>query len=101
MRCGKAWKPTHCRRRTRNARSWITQIGYTADEIDFLAAYIFPEDTWYVFPVVVVENRTALCITPSSKRSPFEQYRETWKLMGSSGVEPTAVNAAAAAVSGT
>jgi len=73
-----------------------TSIPHTADEIDFLVAYIFPEDTWYVFPVTIVENHTVLCIRPGSKRSRFEQYREAWKLMESAGVEPTAAAAAVA-----
>ena len=67
-------------------------ISYTADDIDFLVAYIFPEDSWYVFPVTIVEHRKILCITPGSKRSQFEQYREAWKLMGSTDGEPTCRN---------
>src|SRR5581483_7814590 len=35
---------------------------YTADEIDFLVAYIFPEDIWYVFPANTVENRAGICV---------------------------------------
>src|SRR5262249_10051864 len=54
---------------------------YRADEIDFVAAYIFPEDMWYLFPVSEVENRKVICVTPNSKRSRFEKYREAWKLM--------------------
>ena len=57
------------------------QLPYRADEIDFLVAYIFPEDAWYIFPVSVVENHQALFIYPKSKRSKFEQYREAWDLM--------------------
>jgi hypothetical protein len=30
---------------------------YSASEIDFLAAYIFPEDLWYLFPISVIEHR--------------------------------------------
>jgi len=69
---------------------------YSADEIDFLVAYIFPEGTWYVFPVALLENRTILCIRLGSKRSWLEPYREAWKLMGPAGVEPAAEDAAAA-----
>ena len=53
-------------------------LRYTADEIDFLVAYIFPEDAWFVFPASVVENRASICIAAKSK---FQQYREAWKLM--------------------
>ena len=56
-------------------------IFYSSTEIDFLAAYIIPEDTWYIFPATVIEPRRVMCLTPGSKRSKFEEYREAWKLM--------------------
>jgi len=62
------------------------QHTYTAKDIDFLVAYIFAEDIWYVLPAHVVENKKSLCLTAgskrsSSKRSSIDQYREAWKLM--------------------
>ena len=54
---------------------------YSASEIDFLVAYIFPENIWYVFPTSLVENRQIVCVVTGSKRSRYEQYREAWKLM--------------------
>jgi hypothetical protein len=54
---------------------------YSSTEIDFLAAYIIPEDTWYIVPAAVIEPRKVMCVTPGSKRSKFEKYREAWKLM--------------------
>ena len=56
-------------------------LPYTSEHIDFLAGYIFPEDTWYIFPAAIVEHRTALCITPNSRRSQYDKFREAWKLM--------------------
>src|ERR1041385_7854760 len=47
---------------------------YSAVDIDFLVAYIFPEDVWYVFPAARVVSQKSVCLTPSSKRSRFEQY---------------------------
>jgi PD-(D/E)XK endonuclease len=61
---------------------------YSADQIDFLVAYVFPKDLWYVFPVAVVENRNGICVTPGSKKSTYERYREAWKLMGPANTEP-------------
>jgi hypothetical protein len=29
----------------------------------------------------MVENKKSLCLTPGSKRSSVDQYREAWKLM--------------------
>jgi hypothetical protein len=57
---------------------------YSRDDIDFLVAYIFAEDIWYVFPAHVVEHKKSVCVNPRSKKSRFEQYRENWDLMRSS-----------------
>ena|SRR5947209_6391594 len=59
---------------------------YSAKDIDFLVAYIFAEDIWYVLPAHIVENKKSVCLSPGSKRSPSkraysEQYREAWRLM--------------------
>ena len=65
---------------------------YSADEIDFLVAYLFAEDLWYIFPVVEVANRTVLWLRPGSKKSRLEQYREAWKLMGATATNPAAAD---------
>jgi hypothetical protein len=57
------------------------KVSYTSEDVDFVAGYIFPEDTWYIFPAFVVESRKSLCLTPSSRRSRYEKFREAWKLM--------------------
>lgn len=54
---------------------------YSAAEIDFLVAYIFPEDLWYVFPAARIAGKKSICVWPGSKRSTSEQYCEAWKLM--------------------
>jgi chlorite dismutase len=77
---------------TTSSRSGLT---YSADEIDFVVAYIFREDTWYVLPVREVENRKSMCVMPGSKRSRYEQYREAWKLMKPACVQPAAIADAA------
>jgi hypothetical protein len=57
------------------------KIPYSSEDIDFLVAYIFPEDAWYIFPATEVENRKMLYINPNSQRRRFEEFREAWKLM--------------------
>ena len=54
---------------------------YSADEIDFLVAYIFPKDVWYVFPATVTEGRDSVCVRPESNKCRLLQYREAWDLM--------------------
>jgi hypothetical protein len=61
---------------------------YSRDDIDFLVAYIYAEDLWYVFPVHVFEQKKCLCVKPGSKKSRLEQYREKWDLMRSSSALP-------------
>jgi hypothetical protein len=70
---------------------------YYADEIDFLVAYIFPEDTWYVFPVAVIEGRKFIFVSPGHKRSRYEPYRDAWSLMGDTATAEPAAEAASGA----
>ena len=57
---------------------------YSRLDIDFLVAYIFAEDLWYVFPADLIEQKKSICMSPGSKKSRYEQYRENWELMRSS-----------------
>jgi hypothetical protein len=80
----------HFRVQTKNYRGKT----YSSDEIDFLVAYIFPRDLWYVFPAHVFEHKKSLCVKPGSEKSRLEQYREKWDLMRSSSAPPIAAPAA-------
>ena len=74
---GKSPSRNHYRVQTANSRKQT----YSPKDIDFLVAYIFAKDIWYVVPAHIVENKKSLCLTPGSKRSSIDQYREAWKLM--------------------
>jgi hypothetical protein len=67
---------------------------YSANDIDFLVAYIFAKDIWYVLPAHIIENKKSLCLSPGSKRSSVEDYREAWGLMMRSPGDDTATRAA-------
>jgi hypothetical protein len=56
---------------------------YTPRDIDFLAAYIAPEDLWYILPIDVLRGRVSCQLFPRSRRrlSRYERYREAWGLM--------------------
>lgn len=64
-------------------------VPYTVDEIDFFAAYVFPEDAWYIFPATVVHGRTVVCVTPGSTRSKNHKYHEAWDLMKQKCTDPS------------
>jgi PD-(D/E)XK nuclease superfamily protein len=55
---------------------------YTADEIDFVVAYIIPEELWYIVPIELAAGRRSLYFSPHSKRSTaLERYVEAWCLL--------------------
>lgn len=56
---------------------------YTESEIDFVAVYILPEQTWYILPVREVAEHTSLLFRPKgyARRDPYAHYREAWHLL--------------------
>lgn len=69
---------------------------YTTRKVDFFAAYIVPEDVWYIIPASVV-LKTKSCdvmlhpVQPARRDSYlYEHYREAWHLLRS-GKKPRAV----------
>jgi len=71
----------HRARMAAGRKRHVRRESYSATEIDFLVAYLFAENVWYVFPAAVIEGRKSICISPGSKISKSEQYREAWRLM--------------------
>jgi PD-(D/E)XK nuclease superfamily protein len=54
-------------------------LRYTSEEIDFIAAYIVPENLWYVIPVCVAACRGLMYLSPGGSRYlRHEKYREAW-----------------------
>ena len=57
---------------------------YTIKKVDFFAAYVIPENVWYVLPAgVVLETKSMdLMICPVQKRKydryRYEEYRNAW-----------------------
>jgi PD-(D/E)XK endonuclease len=61
-----------------------TRIAYADTELDFVVAYIIPEETWYVVPVREVVGRVTLRFrSPNGvhHRDPYVYYREAWHLL--------------------
>lgn len=57
-------------------------IPYQPREIDFIAAYIIPEDTWYIIPIRAV-GATHLLFRRKEDRRPslYAKYKEAWHLL--------------------
>src|SRR6202030_2512151 len=58
-------------------------VAYTLDEIDFFAAYVIPEDSWFIFPLPHILGQTSLSLSPKRRRKRHinDPYREAWHLL--------------------
>jgi len=62
---------------------------YTRRQVDFFAAYVIPEDAWYMIPAAAVLKKkgTELMLYPLQTmrrdRYKYEVYREAWNLLRS------------------
>jgi hypothetical protein len=59
-------------------------VPYTADQIDFLVAYVISLGVWYIIPVEAFAPRTSLPLYPdpdSKVVGRYEKYREAWGLL--------------------
>jgi len=65
----------------------FTHHQYTLRQIDFFAAYVIPEDVWYLIPAAILLRRrhraATLCpIHPRhADRYHYENYKEAWHLL--------------------
>jgi hypothetical protein len=58
---------------------------YTADDIDFLAAHIVPENIWYIVPIEAFQGHSMLHFCPHGRgKAKYERYREAWCLLACS-----------------
>lgn len=54
---------------------------YARGAFDFLAAYVIPEDVWYLIPEKKVAGRGYVTLCSNSGEANFEEYREAWHLL--------------------
>ncbi len=54
---------------------------YDAGSFDFLAAYVVPEDAWYIIPAKLIQGKECIALYPNSRTAKYEPYREAWALL--------------------
>jgi hypothetical protein len=54
---------------------------YKKDSFDFVAAYLAPEDTWYILPEKLIRGMVSLGLNPKSSGSKYDRYKEAWHLL--------------------
>lgn len=59
---------------------------YTPDDFDFLAAYVIPEDVWYIIPSAVIAT-TSITLDPGHNHpgNKYHPYQEAWHLLRQPG----------------
>ena len=69
-------------------RNYLVKEPYSIDDVDLFAAYVIPEEVWYLIPASVILLPTikvavTLCpVTAIEKdRYKYEHYRESWGLL--------------------
>lgn len=56
--------------------------GYTAGDIDLLAAYVVPCDAWYIIPVSALAGLKTIHLCPHRPSNyKFEPFRDAWHLL--------------------
>jgi PD-(D/E)XK endonuclease len=56
-------------------------VPYTPHQIDFIAAYVIPTDTWYIIPIEDIPNQPEILLSPHRKNSKHAKYKEAWHLL--------------------
>jgi PD-(D/E)XK endonuclease len=56
---------------------------YKRGDFDFLAAYVIPEDVWFIIPgcVVVRRKKTSITLLAGAVGSEWAAYEEAWNLL--------------------
>ena len=72
--------------RLENGRGYICSTcsshkAYRAGSFDFLAAYVVPEDVWYIIPAKEIRGLKSISLYPRGDEGKYEEYREAWNLL--------------------
>ncbi len=56
-------------------------VPYSPEQIDFIAAYVIPADTWYIFPIKAIQGQADILLSPHRKNAKHNKYKEAWHLL--------------------
>jgi len=64
-----------------------TKTPINPDEVDVLAAYVEPEDAWYVIPVKKLKGNISVYLNPNTKQNGrYEVWKEAWNVFQNGGI---------------
>lgn len=54
---------------------------YPPGSFDFVAAYVIPEDAWYIIPEKEIRGLKSISLCTVGGEAKYERYREAWSLL--------------------
>jgi hypothetical protein len=59
-------------------------VAYKKSELDFVIAYLMPENAWYILPISLIAGRRSFLLAPPKFRgkNPLAKYLEAWHRLG-------------------
>ena len=54
---------------------------YQGHPFEYVAAYVFQEDAWYIIPADLVLGQGSIALYPKLENAKYEPYREAWHLL--------------------
>lgn len=84
---GKIYRVTTTRHNPAGRRVSRSQVPYTALQVDSIAAFLVPENAWYIIPIAIASGRKSLGIhaLDHPKRGRWVPYFEAWRLLEATG----------------
>ena len=56
-------------------------IPYRPSQLDFIAAYVIPTNTWYIIPLRATHSQPQISLAPHRKNAKYAKYKEAWHLL--------------------
>ena len=56
-------------------------VPYSPSDIDFIAAYVIPTDTWYILPIEATNRQSDILLTPHRRNGKYGKYKGSWDLL--------------------
>ena len=68
----------------------VMKVALRPEEVDVLAAYVEPDDCWYLVPVIKLKGNMSVYLNPNTKlNGRYEVWKEAWSVFQNGGVPET------------
>jgi hypothetical protein len=68
---------------------------YKKNKFDYVAAYVIPEDVWFILPEKKVRGMWSVGLYPGLERAKYKAYQEAWGMLRGEELEVISIQACA------